>query len=89
MLHSLRNNVMSAVNILFHVHWPPRWCYLKPLDYFLWDYDKAHIYRENPASIDALENNIEAFICEIPAEMLGRVCQNCTKQMDYLRRSRG
>ena len=42
-----------------------------------------------PASIDALEHNIEAFIREVPAEMLERVCQNWTKWMDHLKRSRG
>ena len=34
-----------------------------------------------PASIDALEENIEAFIREVPAEMLERVCQNTTKRV--------
>ena len=37
-----------------------------------------------PGSIDALED-----ILELPAEMLERVCQNWTKGMDHLRRSRG
>ena len=53
-----------------------------------WDYVKAHVYTDKHASIDALEDNIEAFIREIPAEMLERVCQN-TKQMDHLKGSRG
>ena len=44
--------------------------------------DHAHAYTDKPASIDALENNIDAFIPEIPAEMLERVCQNWTKRMD-------
>ena len=47
-----------------------------PLDYFLWGYVKIHVYTDKPASIDALEDNIEAFIREIPAEMLERVCQD-------------
>ena len=50
---------------------------------------KAHVYADKPAPIDALEGNIEAFIHEIPAEMLERVCQNWTKLMDHLRGSRG
>ena len=59
------------------VNWPPRSCGLTPLDYFLWDYMLlAHVYTDKSASIDALEDNIEAFIREIPAEMLARVCQN-------------
>ena len=51
---------------------------LTPLEYFLWGYVKAHSYTDRPASIDALEGNIEAFIHEMPAEMLERVCQNWT-----------
>ena len=48
-------------------------------------YVKAHVYTDQPASIDALEDNMEAFIREIPAERLARACQNWTKQMDHLK----
>ena len=51
------------------LNWPPRSCYATPLDYFLWDYVKAHVCRDRLASIDALQDNIEALIREIPAEM--------------------
>ena len=71
------------------VNWPPRSCDLTPLDYFLWGCVKAHAYADKPASIDALEDNIEAFICEIPAEMLERVYQKWIKRMDHLKCSRG
>ena len=61
-------------------NWPPRLCDLTFLDYFLWGFVKAHVYTDKPASIDTLEDYIEAFIREIPAEMLAemweRVCQN-------------
>ena len=60
-----------------------------PLEYFLWGNVKAHVHTDKPASIDALKDNIEAFIREIPAKMLERLCQNRTKRMDNLRRSRG
>ena len=50
-------------------------CHLTPLDYFLWDYVKAYVYTEKSALIDAMEDKIEAFIREIPGEMLERVCQ--------------
>ena len=36
-----------------------------------------------------ITDNIEAFIREIPAEMLERVWKNLTKRVDHLRRSRG
>ena len=44
------------------LNFPPRSCDLTPLDYFLWVYGEAHIYTDKPASIGALEDNIEAFI---------------------------
>ena len=68
--------------------YPSRSCNFSPLDYFLWGHVKAYVYTDKPASIDALEDSIEAFIREIPAEMLERVCQNWTKRMDHLERSR-
>ena len=60
------------------VNWSPRSCDLTLLDYFLWGYVKSHVCTDKPASIDALEDNIKAFIREIFAEMLERVCQNWT-----------
>ena len=71
------------------VNWPPRSCNLTPLDYFLWGFVKAHVYKDKPASIDALGDNSEAFIREIAAEMLVRVCQNWTKRIYHLKRIRG
>ena len=41
------------------VNWPPRSCDLTPFDYFVWVYVKAHAYTDKPASIEALEDNIE------------------------------
>ena len=69
-------------------NWPSRSCNLVPLDYFLWGNVKTHVYTDKTASIDAFDYNIEAFIRDIPPEMLERVCQNWTKLMDHLRRSR-
>ena len=59
------------------VNWPYRLYDLMALDYCLWTYVKV------------LEDNIEAFIWEIPTEMLDRICQYWTKRMDNLMRSRG
>ena len=52
------------------VNWPPRLCDLTLLDYFLWGYIKVHVYTDKSASIETLEDSIEAFICAILAEML-------------------
>ncbi|CAD7011266.1 unnamed protein product [Ceratitis capitata] len=46
------------------VNWPPKSCDLTPLDYFLLGYVKSNVYTDKPASIDALRDNIEAYIRE-------------------------
>ena len=71
------------------VIWPFRSCDLTPVDCFLWRYVKAHVYSGNPATIAALEANIEEFIRKIPADMLERVCEDWTLRMNFLKRSRG
>ena len=58
------------------INCPPGSLNLTPLDYFLWGFVKAHVYTNKPASIEALEDNIEAFMRDIPAKMLERVCKN-------------
>ena len=35
----------------------------------MWCYVKAHVYTNKPASFDALEDNIETFTRDIPAEL--------------------
>ena len=70
------------------VNWPPRSCDLTPSDYFLWGHIIVHVYKDKLASIDALEDNIEAFFREKPAKMLERVCQNLSKEIDQKFRSR-
>ena len=62
------------VNILFHVR-DRSIGYLDRAIYFLWVFVKDHASTDKPASIDAFE-------------MLERVYQNWTKQMEHLRRSR-
>ena len=52
------------------VNWPPISCDLKSLDYLLWVFVKANVCTDRPASIDILEDNIEAFLREITTEML-------------------
>ena len=44
------------------VNWPSRSRDLTPSDNYLWGNVKAHIYKDKPASVDALEDNIETFI---------------------------
>ena len=48
-------------------NWPPRSCDITPLDYSPWGYVKSEVFRNKPATIDALEANITRVIHEIPA----------------------
>ena len=68
------------------VNSPPRSWDLTPLDCFLWGCVKALVYTEKT---DALEDNIKAFIHEIPDEMLEKVCKDYTKQMNHFMCNRG
>ncbi|GFT80413.1 transposable element Tc3 transposase [Trichonephila clavipes] len=60
------------------VNWPPRFCDLTPLDYFLWGYVKCN-----------LEDNIRRVIADIRPQMLEKVIENWTFRLDYIRASRG
>ncbi|GFW47822.1 putative LOC100569746 [Trichonephila clavipes] len=70
-------------------NWPPRSCDLTPLDYFLWDYVKSLVYADKPQTLDHLEDNIRRVISDIRPQMLGKVIENWTSRLDYIRASRG
>ncbi|GFY16627.1 uncharacterized protein TNCV_2787531 [Trichonephila clavipes] len=71
------------------VNWPPRSCDLTPLDYFLWGYVKSWVYADTPQTLDHLEDNIRRVIADIRPQMLGKVIENWTSRLDYIRASRG
>lgn len=71
------------------VNWPPRSCDLTPLDFFLWGYVKSKVYADKPATIDALEANIERVIRDIRPEMLEKVAHNWTSRIRFVKNSRG
>lgn len=71
------------------VNWPPRSCDITPLDFFLWGYVKSKVFVDKPATIEALEANIERVIREIPVAMLERVIENWRERMDHLKASCG
>ncbi|GFU64172.1 uncharacterized protein TNCV_3745401 [Trichonephila clavipes] len=71
------------------VNWPPRSCDLKPLDYFLWGYVKSFVYADKPQTLDHLEDNIRRVIADIRPQMLGKVIENWTSRLDFIRASRG
>ncbi|GFV54414.1 hypothetical protein TNCV_57651 [Trichonephila clavipes] len=69
------------------MNWPPRSCDLTPLDYFLWDYVKSLVYADKPQTLDHLEDNIRRVIADIRTHMLGKVIENWTSRLDYIRAS--
>ncbi|GFV90830.1 transposable element Tc3 transposase [Trichonephila clavipes] len=71
------------------VNRPPRSCDLTPLDYFLWGYVKSLVYVDKPQTLDYLEDNIRRVIADIRPQMLGKVIENWTSRLDYIRASRG
>ncbi|GFU67129.1 uncharacterized protein TNCV_3675431 [Trichonephila clavipes] len=71
------------------VNWPPRSCDLTPLDYFLWGYVKSLVYADKPQTLDHLEDNIRRVIADIRPQMLGKVIENWTSRLDYIRANRG
>ncbi|GFU87241.1 DUF4817 domain-containing protein [Trichonephila clavipes] len=70
------------------VNWPPRFCDITPLDYFLWEYLKSLVYADKPQTLDYLEDNIRRVIADIRPQTLGRVIENWTSRLDYIRASR-
>ncbi|GFY00956.1 DUF4817 domain-containing protein [Trichonephila clavipes] len=70
------------------VNSPPRSCDLTPLDYFLWSYLKSLVYADKPQTLDHLEDNIRRVIANIRPQMLGKVIENWTSRLDYIRASR-
>ncbi|GFW96691.1 uncharacterized protein TNCV_2847471 [Trichonephila clavipes] len=71
------------------VNWPPRSCDLTPLDYFLWGYVKSLVYADKPQTLEHSEDNIRHVIADIRPQMLGKVIENWTSRLDYIRASRG
>ncbi|GFX61490.1 uncharacterized protein TNCV_1030791 [Trichonephila clavipes] len=71
------------------VNWPPRYCDLTSLDYFLWGYVQSLVYADKPQTLDHLEDNIRGVIDDIRLQMLEKVIENWTSRLDYIRASRG
>ncbi|GFW82926.1 uncharacterized protein TNCV_2209781 [Trichonephila clavipes] len=69
------------------VNWPPRSCDLTPLDYFLWGYVKSLVYADKPQTLDHLEDKIRRVVADLRPQMLGKVIENWTSRLDYIRGS--
>lgn len=79
------NDQGRAVSLLFEeklisrrgdIQWPPRSPDLTPCDFFLWGYLKSQVYRNSPATLDALKNNIRREIEAITEDTCRRVMVN-------------
>ncbi|GFU91243.1 putative LOC100569746 [Trichonephila clavipes] len=71
------------------VNWHPRSFDLTPLDYFLWGYVKSLVYANKPQTLDHLEDTIHRVIADIRPQMLGKVIDNWTSRLYYIRANRG
>ena len=71
------------------MNWSPRSCDLTPLDYFLWGHLQSLVYVDKPATIDALETNIQRVIAEIRPQMLEKMVENWTSRITFVQNSRG
>ncbi|GFT13593.1 hypothetical protein TNCV_3830671 [Trichonephila clavipes] len=47
------------------------------------------VYADKPQTLDHLEDNIRRVIADIRPQMLGKVIENWTSRLDYIRASRG
>ncbi|GFV04172.1 transposable element Tc3 transposase [Trichonephila clavipes] len=52
-------------------------------------YVKSFVYADKPQTLDHLEDNIRRVIADIRPQMLGKVIENWTSRLDYIRASRG
>ncbi|GFT91091.1 hypothetical protein TNCV_2008941 [Trichonephila clavipes] len=52
-------------------------------------YVKALVYADKPQTLDHVEDNIRRVIADIRPQMLGKVIENWTSRLDYIRASRG
>jgi hypothetical protein len=60
--------------------WPPRSPDLSVCDFHLWGKLKQNVYRNNPRTLEALENEIRSAIHDITEGKLQRVSQNFVRR---------
>ena len=66
-----------------NVAWPPRSCYLTPLDYWLWSAFKDKCYVDKPETFDTLNENIRKAIGEIQLHTIDNVLKSWTDGVSY------
>ena len=71
------------------VEWPPRSPDLSPLDFFLWGHLKRRVYRNRPANLEELKNNITEECRLISSETLEKVISNGYRRMLRCKQNNG
>ena len=71
------------------MNWPPRSCNLALLDYFLWDYVKGQVYKNNPQTISELKAEIIRVVSEIEPQLCANVINNFDKRIANYKDARG
>lgn len=62
------------------IGWPPRSPDLNPLDFFLWSFVKAQIFKRTTKTVQGLKYKIEEALDMITEEMLGNVQNHIDKR---------
>jgi transposase/AraC-like DNA-binding protein len=63
------------------LEWPPYSPDLNPCDFFLWGYIKDRVYKDNPKTLDELEEKIVYEIRNIPRTILRKIGENFVKRL--------
>ena len=82
--HTARETITLLQNIFRNqiisrgceINWPPRSPDLTSPDFFLWGYLKEKVYKNKPATIEVLKQNIQAEIRDINPETLNSVMES-------------
>ena len=69
--------------------WPPRSPDLSAPDFFLWGYLKERVYRNKPATIEILKENIRNEIAALGPEILEKVMDNAIERARQCEVERG
>jgi len=85
-------NVRNYLDIVFnnrwigrkgYIQWPSRSPNLSPLDYFLWGYFKARVYKTKPQNLQHLRQRILDKCAIVPAEYFANVIRNFYNRLRY------
>ncbi|GBN01928.1 hypothetical protein AVEN_113798-1 [Araneus ventricosus] len=69
--------------------WSPRSPDITPLDFYLWDYVKQHVYSERMNDINHLKQRITDVIHSVTPDVLTRVWEELDYRLDVCREANG